>query len=537
MLSLKHIFRFILWLAPGVFALSAGAQDDVRTFRRIFNEAESVMLYLHDHEKALPLYLILNDMDKENAHIMYKIGLCYLNIPGKKSEAIHWFRKATENISNNFVPVHDERKAPPEAWFYLARAYHVTSRLEKAIETYQVYADEAGLSEYYDMAYVRQQVEGCRLALEMQNDPVPVRETLLPETVNAFTENFNPALSGDGKHLVYTARSGDENRIIYSQRKGGKWEEGMDITPELGDPGMMVTSSLSFYGDKLVIFRDDGGRADLYVSCRNGDHWSPLEKMNRNINTRYWEGNGCFSPDGNTFVFSSNRKGTLGGLDLYYTEKDEKGEWGPARSLGKTVNTSLMDDAPYFSADGNRLYFSSQGHHAIGGYDLFFTERTQNGNWGRPVNLGYPVNTTDDDLFIAPAGKGDTALYARFTGEDIVRKGIYRIILRADEPASTLQLVGELRLAGGRRENTSEWSVEVSDTLTGETVAKVYPDTATGSFSLDLSPGVYWVVFRAPGYATSQQILAVRGDIGSRTLIMNTTLYPGGSFRGIPPSP
>ncbi len=521
-----HIFRFPFWMVFWGIPLFLAAQDETRTFRRIFSEAESVLLYLHDHEKALPLYLILNDMDKENAHIMYKIGLCYLNIPGKKSEAIQWFRKAAENISRNFVPVYDERKAPPEAWFYLARAYHVTNRLEEAIETYQVYAGEAGPTDYYDMAFVQQQVEGCRLALEMQEDPVPVQETLLPETINAYTENFNPALSGNGMHLVYMARSGEENRIIYSQRKGGTWAEGRDITPELGDPGMMVISSLSFQGNRLVVFRDDQGKADLYVSYRNGNHWSPLEKMNRNINTRYWEGNGCFSPDGNTFVFSSNRKGGLGGLDLYCSEKNEKGEWGPASSLGKTVNTPLMDDAPYFSADGSRLYFSSQGHHAMGGYDLFFTERTREGTWSRPVNLGYPVNTTDDDLFIAPAGNGDTALYARFTGEGMVYKGIYRIVLRAEEPAAILKLAGVLRLADGNLGKTSGWSVEVTDTLTGETVVEVPPDTASGRFSLDLSPGVYRVTCRAAGYATTSQVLAVKGDIGSRTLIMNTTLYP-----------
>ncbi len=141
----------------------------------------------------------------------------------------------------------------------------------------------------------------------------------------------------------------------------------------------------------------------------------PVTKLNRNINTKFYESHASISPDGNKLYFTSNREGSLGELDLWLSEKDALGEWGVAANLGNTVNTPFNEETPFIGKDGIVLTFSSEGHGSMGGYD-FFISKLGSGGWSKPENMGYPLSTTDDDLGYQPVDNGGYGFYSLMTG-------------------------------------------------------------------------------------------------------------------------
>ena len=151
-----------------------------------------------------------------------------------------------------------------------------------------------------------------------------------------------------------------------------------------------------------------------YVSRFVKYSWTPVEKLNKNINTKYYESHASVSSDGKKLYFTSNREGGQGELDIYVSEKDAAGEWGPAVNLGPTINTTYNEDTPFITDNDSLLYFCSEGHNSIGGYDNY-RSRFIGSHWAIPGNLGYPVNSTDDDKFYQPAENGEYAYYSMKT--------------------------------------------------------------------------------------------------------------------------
>jgi hypothetical protein len=162
------------------------------------------------------------------------------------------------------------------------------------------------------------------------------------------------------------------------------------MTPELQSDGDMFISCLSTDGKTLFLSKDDNFNSDLYTSTFDGTRWHPNIRLNKNINTKYWESHGFNSDDGNKLIFASDRPGGYGGLDLYLSVK-VNGDWGPAINLGPEINTPFNEDRPFLVNNGKSLFFSSQGHVNMGGYDLFRSELQQDGRWTQPVNLGFPA--------------------------------------------------------------------------------------------------------------------------------------------------
>jgi Tol biopolymer transport system component len=168
---------------------------------------------------------------------------------------------------------------------------------------------------------------------------------------------------------------------------------------------------LSSDGKQIFLSRDDNYNSDIYSSSYNSEKWSKTVKMNKNIDTKYWESHGFISEDGEQLIFASDRPGGFGGLDLYISRK-VNGDWGPAVNLGPEINTPFNEDRPFLINKAKTLFFSSQGHENIGGYDLFRSDIQSNGLWSKPKNLGYPLNTPDDNVFFMPVGDGRSGYYS-----------------------------------------------------------------------------------------------------------------------------
>jgi hypothetical protein len=217
---------------------------------------------------------------------------------------------------------------------------------------------------------------------------------------------------------------------MFTKMLNGKWTGPVNIFPELQIDGDIGISCLSKDGKLLFLSKDDNFNSDIYSASYNGTEWTPAVKLNKQINTKYWESHAFISEDGSQLIFASDRPGGFGGLDLYVSRK-VNGEWGTAVNLGPEINTPFNEDRPFLSNHDKTLFFSSQGHENMGGYDLFRSEKQSTGTWGKPENMGYPINTPDDNTYFMPSGDGKSGYY--FLDKEsggFGKDDIYRIILR-----------------------------------------------------------------------------------------------------------
>jgi hypothetical protein len=381
--------------------------------RAIFFQAENHFLY-EEYELANDLYLLLDV--KDNLNIKYKIGVCYLNIPDEKEKAIPYLEAAVRNASYDAKPgSFREKRAPLDAWFFLAKAHMINNDLEKGLETFQKFNSLAKATEdkggMQNLGFIDQETQACRNAISSMENPVMITKRNLGADFNQGAMNENPAVSFDGNTMVFTERRGMVNVIYFSKKIRGKWQSPIDITGQLQAGDDCSSSSLNTDGTELFLYKRDNYDGNIYQSKFTNNKWTPITRLNSNVNTRFYESHASVSSDGKKLYFTSNREGGQGGLDIYVTERDASGDWGMPVNLGTTINTKYNEDNPFLTSNDSTLYFCSEGHNSIGGFDNFKSNRLGT-VWQTPQNLGFPVNTTDDDKFFQPSDNGMYAYYS-----------------------------------------------------------------------------------------------------------------------------
>jgi tetratricopeptide (TPR) repeat protein len=420
--------RLVCIIIVSGIILSISAQD-LKKNQEAFLEAEYFLLY-KDYPDALPNYLNLYKTMPENANLAFRIGLCYLNIPGQKQLAISYLETASKNSSARHKEgTITQVAAPYEAWINLADAYRINYQFDKAKEAYQRYKATL-LPDDADISFIDQQIKSCDEAKELIKKPVEFKEENLGETFNDEKSNFNPVISGDGKSFAYMTSLKFYDAIMFSKLVDGKWSPPLNITPDIQSDGDCYISCLFYDGRTLLLSKDDDFDSDIYSSKYDGTKWLTVVKLNKNINTKSWESHGFISEDGNFLIFASDRPGGFGGLDLYLSRK-ENGDWGVPVNLGQEINTPFNEDRPFLINNGKTLYFSSQGHSNMGGFDIFRSDSQANGLWSAPVNLGYPLNTPDDNFFFMPISNGKIGYISLFKENDgFGKEDIYKITFK-----------------------------------------------------------------------------------------------------------
>lgn len=410
------------------FFFSIHAQD-MKKNQEKFLEAEYFLLY-KDYADALPTYLDLYQNMPENANLAFRIGLCYLNTPGQKSLAISYLEKASKNSSARHKEgTITQITAPYEAWINLADAYRINYQFDKAKEAYEKYKATL-LPDDKDIDFINQQIKSCDSAKELMKKPVEFTEENPGDPFNDEKSNFNPVISGNGKSFAFMVSLKFYDAIMFTTLVNEKWIPPVNITPDIQSDGDFYISCLSYDGRSLLLSRDDDFNSDIYSSNYDGTKWSSAVKLNKNINTKYWESHGFISKDGSILVFASDKPGGFGGLDLYISKRIN-GDWGVPVNLGAEINTPFNEDRPFLINDGKTLYFSSQGHTNMGGFDIFKSDLQSNGIWSVPLNLGYPLNTPDDNFFYMPIGNGKTGCISLFNEKDgFGKEDIYKITFK-----------------------------------------------------------------------------------------------------------
>ena len=492
--------KYILCMLIVMHASSVSGQTRSE-LREMFVTAESDILF-EDYAEALPKYLNLLQMYPENYNFYFRVGQCYLNTPGEKENSLSFLETAAEHINPRYHGGRfSETGAPYDALYYLANAYRINNNLDKAIETYDLFMKDIDI-EVYDTALVKFQIETCHTARKMMLNPIYVVEENLGNVINERFSEFDPVVSADESMIVFTRALQFYDAVFYSRKLNGRWTPPVNMTPLLGVDQDYYSSSLTDDGKTLFLYRTDKYEGNIYLSRFSNDSWSKVEKLNDNINTKYWESHATMSKDGRKLYFTSNKKESMGGLDIFVSERDTSGNWGPAINLGPVINTIYNEESPFLANNDRSLFFSSRGHYNMGGYDIFRSDMDASGKWGTPVNIGYPVNTTDDDLFFTPVGDGNRGYYARFDPDGFGKMDIFRYEIFSDSNPRSFYVTGIASIDNLLEDFPESIKITAVNNADTKRAVTAVTDPATGQYSLSLPQGSFSFTYSADGAST-----------------------------------
>lgn len=308
------------FISPDLFSQSK--EDN----RNNFYDAESWILF-EAYQDALPIYKQLLKTFPNNSNYKYRIGQCYINIPGEKSKAVSYLEDAVKHINPQYKEgKFSETGAPYDALYYLANAYRINNQLDKAIETYEIFRKNLN-PEVYDSTIVELQIQSCRNAKELIKMPYYVKMKNLGNVINSSNNDFNPVISDKEDLLIFSRSQAFYDAILYSTKKNGVWSNPVNMNEILKVDRDLFPTSISKDGHDLYLYSSADYDGIIYMSRYENGSWSPLLKLNDKINTKYWESHATISHDNKKLYFTSNRKGTLGNLDIYVSKRDSTGDW------------------------------------------------------------------------------------------------------------------------------------------------------------------------------------------------------------------
>ena len=435
--------------------------------------------------------LVENPGDKE---LSLNLGICYISMDGNESKAIKYLETAVSKY-----PMKKKKNSEAiESRFYLGQAYHLNYNFNKAIETLEALKNEIPPHQKDLLSQIDKELQYNYNALELSKHPLKFKITNLGPTINTPYDEHSPVVSADETVLIFTSNrkgTGDLQTpdglyyedLYISQFRHNQWTEAENMGLPINTEGNNASICLSADGKTLLIYQHDGISGDIYKSEMTFDGWSTPEKLPRPINSQYSETHASISVDGNTLFFSSDRPGGFGKKDIYMVRKLPDGEWGKIINLGPAVNTDGDEESPFIHPDGKTLYFCSTEHKSMGGYDIFKTTLNDSSEWSTPVNIGYPINTPDDDLFYIPTANGLRVYFASRRAGGEGRSDIYLIEFDENDPRSLGVVAGYIFNKKG--EVFSEVTITLTDKETGEIMGYYRPNPSTGKYVMIVPVG------------------------------------------------
>lgn len=397
--------------------------------RKLFRKAENHFVF-SEYEAALPFYLKLISTEPDNGLYQAKAGICLYYSTTSRALAVPYFDKA---LKSNF-------RKTEEIWLHAGLSFLSVNRFDDALNCFREVRRQPGAQT--DPELLQQWMNNCETGKKMYASPGRVRIRNVGSNVNSKFPDYAPVLTADQSLMLFTSkRPGttggrkDEEGFyfedIYMSKNmnNKKWNKPARIDSsyqaptwgpfrfffakaencsELNTNDHDGSITLSPDGNKFYLYR----YGDIYEAAYNGKRWErPQKVVELGESRKSFEPSLALSPDGNCLYFVSDRKGSLGGKDIWFIKRDLSGQWSAPINCGPNVNTKWDEESPFVSHDGTQLFFSSQGHEGMGGFDVFSSQR--NGDvLNTPVNLGAPINNGGDDVFYITDSTGKNAWYA-----------------------------------------------------------------------------------------------------------------------------
>lgn len=407
------------------------------------------------------------------------------SMKGNKQEAIFNYKKAISIDSNFFIPI----------YYILGNLLFDQGEYSESIHYYKKYSTYTNIKEAEQLRLNRN-METAEFRLFAMNNPVSFNPMNLGPNVNTEGYEFVNYITPDNYRLYYTRRmmAGErrDEQFYYNETlKDGNWSLPVDIGPPInteGDEGAMTVSP-----DGQILFfsgcnnMTGYGSCDLYMSRLMGDSWSEPVNLGPYVNTSSWESQPSFSSDGRTLYFVSNRPGGFGGSDIWVTRLLENGQWSLPENAGETINTKEAERGPFIHPDATTLYFSSKGHIGMGQGDIFYSI-LEKGEWSKPVNLGYPLNTADDEVTMIVDSEGRFGYYSSAREKGNGLQDIYKFEMPANVQPSKVSFmkgvvydsITRLPLQAG---------IRLLDPVTGDTIISSMSNSNDGKYLLVIPSG------------------------------------------------
>ncbi|WP_139925814.1 OmpA family protein [Hymenobacter sp. DG01] len=481
------------------------------------------------YEQALPHYLAAQKFNPNNAQLNLKIGDCYLN-SGFKPRALEYLQKAYQLNPD----------VDPRIHYLLGRGLHLNAKWDEAIAEYKRATPAGGAKNTAGLTQdIQKKIRECENGRKLAAKPSRVFIDNAGPGVNSPYPEYGPVITADESVILFTSRrpgstggqkdpdSGGFMEDIYTSTRTtqGNWVDARNLGESVNTEGHDATVGLSPDGQRLLVYLEDNG-GDLHEANLRGAEWRKPQKLGSRINSKYHESSAAYTPDGRSLYFVTDKEGGLGGRDIYRIEMEGR---GPAVNLGSVINTQYGEEGVFLHPDGKTMYFSSEGHNSMGGYDIFKSVY-QNGKWSAPENLGWPINTPDDDVFFVISASGRHGYYSSFRDDGLGSKDIYQItFLGPEKPpmlsqedqllASRVQPVKETLLAppvaiasaqvtilkgvvtDEASKQPTEATIDVIDNSLNQVIASFQSNAQSGRYLVSLPSGVnYGIVVRKDGY-------------------------------------
>ena len=448
---------------------------------------------------ASEIYEELIAAGEKDPLLMYKAGASLLesNNIQQQIKAIPYIEYAYQSKDANI---------PAEIDYYLGMGYHKDSKLHKAIEHLVAYKKSLPSTDKAKLAKAENLLNQAQIALAEMNQVKSYKIYRLDNTINSEFTEYNPVVMADESMMAYTALRPSKNKVddfvenIYlSYKENGKWS--LPKALEINSKTNVGTAGLSADGRQMIIFISSGNNTgSLYTIEKNGEKWSNPSPLGNTINSGYLESTASITSDGKAIYFASNRRGGEGGMDIYKVEKLASGAWGPAVSLGTSINTAENEDAPFIHPDGKTLFFTSDGKGSMGGKDIFKTEFVD-GKWEKPTNMGFPVNTVADDSYFTLTADGTKGFFSSDRPGGLGGQDIYAFDMPSKLVNVPLTMI-KGKILAGESGTPVKTEIKIIDVSNGEKIDYVYnPDAETGNYLIIFPPGKnYDMIIEAEGF-------------------------------------
>ena len=484
----KQLGLFLLFF---FFLFSAHAQDPLE-------DKIADLLSTNNYKDAVPIYQKLLKKHPENEEYKYQLGKCLLKTHGNRRETISLFESSLA-----------KRKPDADAFYCMGQAYQHDLQFDKAMEAYN---KAKAITSKAQLPKIERQIETCLHAKELIKYPLNITFINLGNAINSEYADYYPIIPDDESFLIFTSRrpavaasraemDGYFSSDIYTALpKDGKWIEPKNLGTHINTHFDEEAVGISPDGKKLTVYVDHiDSSGNLYIteSGKTATGFKKIEKLDAKINEGF-ESTGSMNNAGDVFVFSSNRKGGTGEKDIYIIRKLSSGKWALPQNLGTNINTKYNEDFPHLTKDGKTLYFASEGHSSMGGYDLFKSEWNEEKNaWSDPQNLGYPINDTYDNENISFVGDGAYAYVSTIKDGGYGDRDIYKI--KFNEVDTRYCIITGYVTTSDSSDAVIKVSIKASKPETKE-VLKFVPVQKTGKYVMALTPGNYTLDIKADGY-------------------------------------
>lgn len=447
-------------------------------------------------------------LQPESPNYNYRKGFLVLEIRRDFMQAIPYLSKAIQDTKPHFDETNpEEQSAPADAFYHLAVCYQLKGDLDKAIENYNLFISKTfQRSETVEKAELR--IKQCQNAKTLMNSPVNAQLINLGKSVNSSYPDYSPVISLDGTALYFTSRRPWDNKSTEGYRNptinqypedvyvsymdfDSTWTEAVRLDfciPKRNEATIAVSSDER----RILLYEDSTGSGDIYYSDFYSQKFNEIKFLDiKDLNSPYWETHCVITPDKNKIYFSSDRPGGFGGRDLYVMNRINDTSWSKPMNLGAAINTKNDEDAPFVSIDNSKLYFASNGDKSMGGFDIFVAELNTDGTWTEGKNLGYPFNSTNDDIYYTTTIDGLRGYLTSFRGDGAGEKDIYEVHNDFLGVKALAVLKGIIRTRDGSPlpdDLAISMQLQCKDCDANEPIRTLYPRLRDGVFISDLKP-------------------------------------------------